>query len=134
MYPDTQNTQQLTADLDLFKTYGVGTASPLAMAGGVSFRAEYYQINPGDPESYINGGQTVQRGPDKGNTNVSVGCRFYRGTRLLTKPIPGGNMSAPSWMSKPVRYPASSWAWPAGSNTTTIWARRSRASSPRACR
>ena len=42
------------------------TARPSELSAGVEYRRDYFQITPGDYQSYANGGQVVLDGPNKG--------------------------------------------------------------------
>lgn len=47
---------QTTANLDLSKELAIGFAKRLTVAGGFEYRRETFQIRPGEPMSYNNGG------------------------------------------------------------------------------
>ena len=54
---------QLTANADFHRTYDVAAfAGPLSLAVGAEYRLEGYQIEAGEPASYINGGVTGSGG------------------------------------------------------------------------
>ncbi len=61
---------QATTNLDLFRSVGIGTASPLRVAVGGEFRFENYQIDQGETNSYLNGGRTVADGPSAGGSTA----------------------------------------------------------------
>lgn len=42
------------------------TARPAELSAGLEYRRDYFQITPGDYQSYANGGQSVLDGPNKG--------------------------------------------------------------------
>lgn len=48
--------QQLVANFSGVRQYNVGLASPLNVAAGIEARKEFYEINAGEPESFLNGG------------------------------------------------------------------------------
>jgi iron complex outermembrane receptor protein len=55
-------------NLDYNKPFTLGfMASPLNLAAGLAYRNERYEIDAGDPFTWINGGQPILDGPDKGN-------------------------------------------------------------------
>ncbi|RYF99368.1 MAG: TonB-dependent receptor, partial [Caulobacteraceae bacterium] len=48
---------QSTIGLDVSRGFDVGLAEPLNVAGGLQYREENYEIHPGEPASYNDGGQ-----------------------------------------------------------------------------
>jgi iron complex outermembrane receptor protein len=53
---------QWTNTADLVRPFNVGLAAPLNVAFGGEWRRETYQIHPGDPSSYENGGAQSEQG------------------------------------------------------------------------
>jgi iron complex outermembrane receptor protein len=47
---------QAVADLDINRDFDVGMAGPLNVAFGFEYRHEFYEIGPGNPESYLDSG------------------------------------------------------------------------------
>ncbi len=70
--------RQMTTNFDLFRGVDIGTASPLNVAIGAEFRADNYQIEPGEPTSYQNGGEPVLDGPNAGSA-APVGSSCFPG-------------------------------------------------------
>ena len=76
------NFMQSNTNLDLFRSVNIGTAAPMSIAIGGEFRYENYSIDPGEPNSYKNGGNGRAAGSqcfpgfepassqDEGRTNV----------------------------------------------------------------
>lgn len=73
-YADTQ----WTTDFTLSTEQDLGLASPLKIAGGVEFRRDGYKITPGEPNSYINGGQRILDGPNAGSV-PTIGSQGFAG-------------------------------------------------------
>ncbi len=69
---------QAVTTADFVRTYDIGTAEPLNVAVGAEFRWENYQITPGEPMSYENGGVPILDGPHKGNP-APVGSQVFPG-------------------------------------------------------
>lgn len=69
---------QSTSNIDLVRQTDIGTANPLNIAVGFEFRWENYQIGPGEPNSYINGGIPVLDGPNAG-ASASAGSQVFPG-------------------------------------------------------
>jgi iron complex outermembrane recepter protein len=55
-YDGVLQATQWTTTLDLNRDFDVGLAGPLNVAYGVEYRRETYEIGPGIPASYLNGG------------------------------------------------------------------------------
>ena len=69
---------QATTNLDLFRTFAIGTASPLSVGVGGELRFENYQVQPGDEFSYADGGRSVADGPSAGSA-TSPGSQCFSG-------------------------------------------------------
>lgn len=69
---------QSTTNLDFVNQFEIGTAAPLNVATGFEFRLENYQLEPGEPNSYIDGGVPILDGPSAGNS-ASVGAQVFPG-------------------------------------------------------
>lgn len=67
----TLNFAQSTTNLDLFRSVGIGTASPLSIAVGGEFRWDHYWIDAGEEGSYVNGGIPVRDGPNAGASTAA---------------------------------------------------------------
>jgi iron complex outermembrane receptor protein len=69
---------QLTFNGDLSRQFGVGMAAPMNVGLGVEGRFDRYQIFRGEEASYIDGGQTVLDGPNRGG-RVPAGSQLFYG-------------------------------------------------------
>jgi iron complex outermembrane receptor protein len=69
---------QSTTNLDLVKQLSVGTADYLNIALGAEFRWEKYELDPGSPNSYTDGGVTILDGPNAGKP-ASIGAQVFPG-------------------------------------------------------
>lgn len=69
---------QSTSNIDLVRQLEIGTANPLNIAAGFEFRWENYQIQPGEPNSYLDGGVKILDGPNAGKS-ASVGSQVFPG-------------------------------------------------------
>ena len=67
--------QQVVANFSGVRTYDVGLASPLNVAAGIEARQEFYKINAGEPESYLNGGVLLGGVPTASGSQVFPGFR-----------------------------------------------------------
>ena len=76
----THTFQQVVNNVDVFRSFDAGLASPLAVSVGGELRFENYQIGAGQPESYLDGGFRIPFGPDAGE-QASVGCQCFPGFR-----------------------------------------------------
>jgi iron complex outermembrane recepter protein len=79
-YAGTLIADQLTANLDLAKSYEIGLASPLNVAVGGEFRRDGYQLHEGEPDSYRDGGVPIIDGPNAG-TRGAPGAQVFPGFR-----------------------------------------------------
>ncbi|MFQ5706703.1 MAG: TonB-dependent receptor domain-containing protein [bacterium] len=70
--------QQATTNVDLLRAVDIGTAAPLTIAIGGEFRWENYKIDPGEVDSYLNGGVPVLDGPNAGKP-APVGASCFPG-------------------------------------------------------
>lgn len=64
------------ANVDFSRGFAVGLASPLNVAFGAEFRDESYQINPGEPDSYRDGGV-----PNQFGGRAAAGAQVFPGFR-----------------------------------------------------
>ncbi len=69
---------QATTNLDLIRQVDIGSAAPLNVAIGAEFRYDNYQIDPGEEDSYKNGGVPVLDGPNAGSP-APVGASCFPG-------------------------------------------------------
>jgi len=79
-YAGTLIADQLTTNLDVAKSFTVGLASPLNVAVGGEFRRDGYKLNPGEPDSYRDGGVRVLDGPNAG-AQGAPGAQVFPGFR-----------------------------------------------------
>jgi len=75
-YAGTLGDDLLTVNFDLSKEMKVGLAGPLNVAAGVEYRDEGYQIEAGEPNSYIDGGK-----PDQFGNRAPAGAQVFPGFR-----------------------------------------------------
>jgi iron complex outermembrane receptor protein len=57
---------QWTSNFDVSREIPLGNADPLKVAFGAEYRKEYYELNSGEPNSYLNGGVPILDGPNAG--------------------------------------------------------------------
>ena len=77
----TLSFDQVTANLDLVRTFGVGRfPEPVSVAVGAEYRRDGYGIEAGDSASYVNGGVRVLDGPSAGAI-AAVGAQVFPGFR-----------------------------------------------------
>src|SRR5262249_17155737 len=69
--------RQYTANVDVSRGFNVGLAGPPNVGGGVEYRRDGYQVIPGEPASYIDGGSLNQGGKDPG----AAGSQVFPGFR-----------------------------------------------------
>jgi iron complex outermembrane recepter protein len=79
-YAGTLIADQLTANLDVAKSFAVGLASPLNVAVGGEFRRDGYHITEGEPDSYRDGGVRILDGP-KQDSLGAPGAQVFPGFR-----------------------------------------------------
>ncbi len=79
-YAGTLVFDQLTANLDLARSFTVGLASPLNVAFGGEFRRDGYGITAGEPDSWRDGGVRVLDGPNAG-AQGAPGAQVFPGFR-----------------------------------------------------
>ena len=77
--------RQSTSNLDLQREFRVGPALagervPIRVATGAEFRRDNYTIDPGDPDSYRDGGVRILDGPARGGL-AAVGAQVFPGFR-----------------------------------------------------
>ena len=77
-YAGTLRSSQVTANADVSRAVGVGLARPLSVGLGLEARLDRYQIFQGDSASWIDGGQTVLDGPNRGQ-RVPGGSQLFYG-------------------------------------------------------
>ncbi len=71
---------QWTSNLDLSNRFDFGWHAPLKVALGAEFRRDHYKIGAGEPDSYRNGGVTIQDGPSAGGL-AAPGAQVFPGFR-----------------------------------------------------
>ncbi len=71
--------EQWTTNLDFTTTLGSGD-NPLKVAFGAEYRREGYEITPGEPDSYRDGGVRILDGPNTGGLGA-VGAQVFPGFR-----------------------------------------------------
>jgi iron complex outermembrane receptor protein len=81
-YAGTLIADQLTANLDVAKSFVVGLASPLNVAVGGEFRRDGYHITEGEPDSYRDGGVRILDGPRK-DSLAAPGAQVFPGFRPI---------------------------------------------------
>jgi iron complex outermembrane receptor protein len=79
-YAGTLIFDQFTGNVDLAKSFAIGLTSPLNLAVGGEFRRDGYKINPGEPDSYRDGGVPILDGPNAG-TQGAPGAQVFPGFR-----------------------------------------------------
>jgi iron complex outermembrane recepter protein len=79
-YSGTLTFKQHTTNLDLTNQYNLGHYKPLKVAAGGEFRHEHYNIRPGTPDSYRDGGVRILDGPNAGAQGAS-GAQVFPGFR-----------------------------------------------------
>jgi iron complex outermembrane recepter protein len=72
--------RQWTTNLDFTRELPVGDSSPLKLALGFEYREDHYELTPGDPDSYRNGGAPIVGGPNNGRP-APVGSQPVPGIR-----------------------------------------------------
>jgi iron complex outermembrane recepter protein len=72
--------RQWTTNFDLTNEFQTGWRSPLKLAIGAEYRWEEYEISPGEPDSYRDGGVRVLDGPNAGALGA-VGAQVFPGFR-----------------------------------------------------
>jgi iron complex outermembrane receptor protein len=76
----TLKADQITANLDLVRTFAMGLTEPVSVAFGGEYRRDGYGIEAGDEPSYVNGGVRVLDGPSAGAI-AAVGAQVFPGFR-----------------------------------------------------
>ncbi len=79
-YSGTLTFKQHTTNVDLTNQFATGLKSPLKVALGGEFRHEHYNIRPGTPDSYRDGGVRILDGPSAGNQGAP-GAQVFPGFR-----------------------------------------------------
>jgi iron complex outermembrane receptor protein len=79
-YAGTLTFKQHTTNLDLTNRYDLGLYRPLKVATGGEFRHEHYNIRPGTPDSYRDGGVRILDGPNAGALGAP-GAQVFPGFR-----------------------------------------------------
>jgi len=76
-YSGTLGDSLVTVNADISRAYKVGMmAGPLNVAAGIEYRGEGYEINAGEPNSYIDGGK-----PDQFGNRAPAGAQVFPGFR-----------------------------------------------------
>ncbi|HYC58617.1 MAG TPA: TonB-dependent receptor [Thermoanaerobaculia bacterium] len=75
-YAGTLGDDLVVINGDLWRGFDVGLAGPLNVAAGVEYRKEGYEIEAGEPNSYIDGGQLDQFG-----NRAPAGAQVFPGFR-----------------------------------------------------
>jgi iron complex outermembrane recepter protein len=70
----------LSFNLDAARSVAVGLATPLNVAFGAEYRRDNYEITPGEPASYVDGGVRILDGPNRG-ARGAVGAQVFPGFR-----------------------------------------------------
>jgi iron complex outermembrane receptor protein len=71
---------QWTTNLDFSRAFDLGWRHPVNVGVGAEFRLDSYQIEPGEPDSYRDGGQPVLDGPSAG-AQGALGAQVFPGFR-----------------------------------------------------
>jgi iron complex outermembrane receptor protein len=79
-YAGTLTFKQHTTNLDLTNQFNVIANRPLKLALGGEFRHEHYNIRPGTPDSYRDGGVRILDGPNAG-AQGAPGAQVFPGFR-----------------------------------------------------
>lgn len=79
-YAGTLTFKQHTTNLDLTNQFAAGLKAPLKVALGGEFRHEHYNIRPGTPDSYRDGGVRILDGPNAGAL-AAPGAQVFAGFR-----------------------------------------------------
>ncbi len=79
-YAGTIKADQFTTNLDVAKSFEIGLTSPLNVAVGGEFRRDGYVLNPGEPNSYEDGGVRIIDGPNAGGQGAP-GAQVFPGFR-----------------------------------------------------
>jgi iron complex outermembrane recepter protein len=79
-YAGTLKADQFTTNLDIAKPFEIGLSSPLNVAVGGEFRRDGYVLNPGEPDSYRDGGVRILDGPNAGGQGAP-GAQVFPGFR-----------------------------------------------------
>jgi iron complex outermembrane receptor protein len=79
-YSGTLTFKQHTTNLDLTNRYNLTSYKPLKVAAGGEFRHEHYNIRPGTPDSYRDGGVRILDGPSAG-AQGAPGAQVFPGFR-----------------------------------------------------
>ena len=81
-YSGTLIDRQSSTNLDLSREFRVGPERPLRVAAGAEFRADWYSIDQGEPDSYRDGGGFVI-GPNgqPTTTKAPIGAQVFPGFR-----------------------------------------------------
>jgi len=74
------NFAQVTTNLDLSRPYDVGLASPLTVSFGAEHRYEHFEIEAGEPASYIVGTYFIPAGQPFAGKPPTPGLSSYAGT------------------------------------------------------
>ncbi len=81
-YAGTMGFNQVTANLDLVRQFGIGAATPLNVAFGAEFRRDGYSIKSGEEGSYVDGGVRVLDSLGNPTTRLAAaGSQVFPGFR-----------------------------------------------------
>lgn len=80
LYAGELSFDQLTANIDLRRQFSRGDSNPVNLAMGAEFRWEGYNISPGVPDSYRDGGVRIIDGPSAG-AQGAPGAQVFPGFR-----------------------------------------------------
>jgi len=79
-YLGTHRFEQVAGNLDFVRAVDLGLPSPVTVALGSEVRGEHYEIRPGEPASYEDGGVPIMDGPNAGR-RAPAGSQCYVGYR-----------------------------------------------------
>jgi iron complex outermembrane receptor protein len=128
-YAGTLGDDLTTVNVDLSKEFKVGLSGPLNVAVGAEYRREGYQIEAGEPNSYIDGGK-----PDQFGNRAPAGAQVFPGFRPSNEIDTSRNSKAIYVDVEGDSSRSSASAWPRATRTSAISAARRTGSSPAATR
>lgn len=79
-YAGTLTFKQHTTNLDFRNVLPIGLKQPMKLAAGAEYRHEHYNIRPGTPDSYRDGGVRILDGPNAG-AQGAPGAQVFPGFR-----------------------------------------------------
>lgn len=74
----SKTSQEITSNVNATRTVETSMVNSLNVSFGGEARFENYQIGAGEPKSYLDGGQSIPTGPDKGG-QPAVGSQCFPG-------------------------------------------------------